>query len=417
VPDEENEAESLDTPACVCEEPQPASLTPVADEPHREEPVELEKTALTPPPESEFPVPGDDETEPESLDTPPCVCEESQPASLTPTEDEPHREEPVEPEKTAPTPPPASEVFVPGDDAKPDSLDTPPCVCDEPQPALQTPVADEPHREEPVEPEKTVLTPPPASEVLVPGDDNEPESLDTPCVCDEAQPAAQTPVADEPRREEPAEPEKTALTPPPESEVRVPGDGEPVLSDEPPQPLAEPQLVAEPLVGEETTTAIPEDLLSHDADAEPEQGMEQASPVPEAPFVEVSPPLDLTPRPVERAAGPDHELTQANGREPDEMDGTRLREIGNPLLQRLWEHHHGPDGPVRRKPLLLAELEIDLGWKRSRVQRAMTNLFGSKPFTKYKARCADGTIQSFLDDLADKDDTGVTDRTLCTSAP
>ncbi len=69
------------------------------------------------------------------------------------------------------------------------------------------------------------------------------------------------------------------------------------------------------------------------------------------------------------------------------------------LLQRLRELHRSLNDAAQHKPLSLTKLVSDLGWSRCRVQRAMTDLFGPKPFTAYKKRCKDRTIADFLDQL------------------
>ncbi len=70
------------------------------------------------------------------------------------------------------------------------------------------------------------------------------------------------------------------------------------------------------------------------------------------------------------------------------------------LLQRLREHHHPAHGAAQYDPLSLIQLTSDLAWNRTRVQRAMTALFGPKPFSAYKERCKDRTIADVLNQLA-----------------
>jgi hypothetical protein len=47
--------------------------------------------------------------------------------------------------------------------------------------------------------------------------------------------------------------------------------------------------------------------------------------------------------------------------------------------------------------LSLKQLQQDLEWKQSEVQRTMTGIFGRRPFTTYKKKCAEGTLGEFLE--------------------
>jgi hypothetical protein len=71
-------------------------------------------------------------------------------------------------------------------------------------------------------------------------------------------------------------------------------------------------------------------------------------------------------------------------------------DMSDALLLRLLDHHVGPEGTRDYAALSAAELQRDLGWNRSQVRRAMTSLFGPKPFGTYKSKCEDGTIPAFL---------------------
>jgi AraC-like DNA-binding protein len=74
----------------------------------------------------------------------------------------------------------------------------------------------------------------------------------------------------------------------------------------------------------------------------------------------------------------------------------RTEEIDDVLLRRLLEHHGCPGGTVNCEPLSAAQLQRDLGWNSSKVQRAMTHVFGPKPVNAYRAKCKDRTISTFL---------------------
>jgi hypothetical protein len=70
------------------------------------------------------------------------------------------------------------------------------------------------------------------------------------------------------------------------------------------------------------------------------------------------------------------------------------------LTQKLREWHQPTDGAVNHDPLSLKQLQQELRWTQSAVQRTMTNVFGRKPFTVYKQKCKDKTICDFLGGLA-----------------
>jgi hypothetical protein len=78
----------------------------------------------------------------------------------------------------------------------------------------------------------------------------------------------------------------------------------------------------------------------------------------------------------------------ANTGHPSEMD--------RPLLRRLLEHHEWLGRTINYDPLSSTELQRDLGWSLSKVQRAMANVFGPKPVNAYRTKCKDRTISTFL---------------------
>jgi len=77
---------------------------------------------------------------------------------------------------------------------------------------------------------------------------------------------------------------------------------------------------------------------------------------------------------------------------PEQMEAVRQ------LLHKLLEHHAPHTELPRETPLSLRTLQQTLGWKQSDVQRAMTNLFGQRPFTAYKHKCSQSVIGEFLED-------------------
>jgi len=66
------------------------------------------------------------------------------------------------------------------------------------------------------------------------------------------------------------------------------------------------------------------------------------------------------------------------------------------LGQKLVEHHRQSSGEAGRKPLSSKQLQQELQWGQSRVQSAMTALFGERPFIRYGEKCTDGTVLAFL---------------------
>jgi hypothetical protein len=100
----------------------------------------------------------------------------------------------------------------------------------------------------------------------------------------------------------------------------------------------------------------------------------------------------------ERAAAP---VPQA-ARRQQSTSGTRTKDTERPsdleqvLLRRLREHHEAPGGTINDEPLSFAQLQRDLSWSLSDVQRAMTKVFGPKPANAYRNKCKNGTIGAFL---------------------
>ncbi len=66
------------------------------------------------------------------------------------------------------------------------------------------------------------------------------------------------------------------------------------------------------------------------------------------------------------------------------------------LLRRLLDHHEWLGRTINYDPLSSTELQRDLGWSASKVQRALTNVFGPKPVSVYREKCKDRTISTFL---------------------
>ena len=66
------------------------------------------------------------------------------------------------------------------------------------------------------------------------------------------------------------------------------------------------------------------------------------------------------------------------------------------LVRKLLDHHDRPGRTINSEPLSCADLQRDLGWSESKLQRAMTNVFGPKPVSVYRRKCEDRTISAFL---------------------
>ncbi|MCL5280604.1 MAG: hypothetical protein M1376_11930 [Planctomycetes bacterium] len=74
----------------------------------------------------------------------------------------------------------------------------------------------------------------------------------------------------------------------------------------------------------------------------------------------------------------------------------RPGEIDEDFLRRLLEHHGCLGGTLNYEPLSAAQLQRDLGWNHSKVQRALTDIFGPKPVNVYRSKCKNRTIAAFL---------------------
>jgi len=69
------------------------------------------------------------------------------------------------------------------------------------------------------------------------------------------------------------------------------------------------------------------------------------------------------------------------------------------VLEVLSKHHGLREGRINYEPLSAKCLQQTLQLSRSRVQRAMGDIFGKKPFSAYKAQCTARDISSILIDL------------------
>jgi hypothetical protein len=96
----------------------------------------------------------------------------------------------------------------------------------------------------------------------------------------------------------------------------------------------------------------------------------------------------VTASPQKPAPRPARKKKTANTSHPDE--------ITDALLHRLLEHHGCQGKTIHYEPLSAAELQRDLGWNASKVQRALTHVFGPKPVNVYRKKCKDRTIATFL---------------------
>jgi hypothetical protein len=66
------------------------------------------------------------------------------------------------------------------------------------------------------------------------------------------------------------------------------------------------------------------------------------------------------------------------------------------LVRRLLEWHEGPGRSCSGEPISLEQLQLDLGWSRSRVRQAMSDLFCCDPFDAYERKCTEQSIGDFL---------------------
>ena len=87
------------------------------------------------------------------------------------------------------------------------------------------------------------------------------------------------------------------------------------------------------------------------------------------------------------------------------------RQACRQLLDRLLERHQTDAESNGASPLPLKTLQQDLGWKQSEVQRAMTAIFGRRPFTVYKQKCGDRAVVDYLEECRRQHLDGV--ETLC----
>jgi hypothetical protein len=81
----------------------------------------------------------------------------------------------------------------------------------------------------------------------------------------------------------------------------------------------------------------------------------------------------------------------------DMPDGISRTPVDSPLLRKLLKHHRCRSARIKYTPVSLTKLQRDLAWSRSKVQRAMAELFGCQPFNVYKKKCEDHTILAFLE--------------------
>ncbi|MCL5278886.1 MAG: hypothetical protein M1376_03140 [Planctomycetes bacterium] len=101
-----------------------------------------------------------------------------------------------------------------------------------------------------------------------------------------------------------------------------------------------------------------------------------------------------SPEPV--AAVPGARSQQWSGPATSTANTDGPNEVDQILLRRLLEHHELPGGTINYEPLSSTELQQDLGWSLSKVQRALANIFGPKPTNAYHNKCRDRTICAFL---------------------
>jgi len=75
------------------------------------------------------------------------------------------------------------------------------------------------------------------------------------------------------------------------------------------------------------------------------------------------------------------------------------KEARRRLVTTLLKYHCPSGGTVNYEPLSRKQLQEDLEWTESEVQRVMADVFGRKPFTVYKLKCREMTIDELLKDL------------------
>ena len=103
----------------------------------------------------------------------------------------------------------------------------------------------------------------------------------------------------------------------------------------------------------------------------------------------------------------------------DTPSGSFRTTVDNPLLRRLLEYHRRRPGKTECAPVSLIQLQRDLAWSRSKVQRAMADVFGCQPFSVYKKKCKDHTILVFLRKFAaeERNPSNAGDHKHCVKAP
>ena len=94
------------------------------------------------------------------------------------------------------------------------------------------------------------------------------------------------------------------------------------------------------------------------------------------------------------------ELAAPAGRPTFEAYDASCPDMRSRLARRLLEHHRRADGKAEYTPIPSIQLQRDLEWSRSKVQRVMVDLFGRKPFSVYESKCRDHTISTFLEAFA-----------------
>jgi hypothetical protein len=118
-----------------------------------------------------------------------------------------------------------------------------------------------------------------------------------------------------------------------------------------------------------------------------QQGCAEVAPSPEP--VPAGPEAIVAPAPQARSRTRPTSTTAA-------ADADRAGKMDRALLRRLLEHHEPPGGTIDYEPLSSAQLRRDLGWSQSKVQCALTSIFGPKPANAYRSKCKNRTICAFL---------------------
>jgi len=189
--------------------------------------------------------------------------------------------------------------------------------------------------------------------------------------------------------------------------VEVPAEvspEEPALSreDSRTEDVAAEALPAEPELSEEDSRAdVP---LAIPPEAPAPATPEEIGCLPQLPPAEATLPTPPTESEVERvaAARPPKVPAPKPARAKKATKTSRSDDTVDALLMKLLEHHAGPAKTRDAVAFSAAELQRDLGWNQSQIQRAMTSIFGPKPFGVYKKKCEDRTISTFLKAQAGK---------------